>query len=884
MIKYLALIAIWLYLPTESLFSGMYAVPKHRPEVNAENTVALNFSHGELFAQAVEFSSGRVERTSSNSHTSSQHTDSDICMSSWLLHLQNHISTASDYLVSNSILSAYYEFTTIAASLTNPIWVTKTSPVVEAQDKQCDGNTRVNIPTHAESFTTYVTQVTPNGEMPMWILKTSHLNLPSVTIPARKPPPEAAVSAPSCSILPDQCSVQWEQLQSQLGIYLHSSANGPFRNRMLDGLLDLEVDKILLWLRYYPDTDFFSDCAAAHVAVLSQCLQEDSKAIPELARYHSLGFRSINAGVIRSLAPSPEIALERLQDELGCDIIGQTFKVIIFSPKSQNKATTPRNICANNNYGDVLRFERNGNWSDTKKVKKEVIQWNTPITFHPVASNQGRLILLILGSYANKMPAIMELYTEHPNFDTRLVDPVYASILSGTWRFTAPSAYVAYDTIHAIYPCRWKTPMAISNSILTLAPQELSSIVPELVDCSEKPNINTDGKGFICQVQYSTRAFNPMDLQSPIPANAYFADHFFRQYRAPRFSYTEPVLLNSASPLMVERFLETFGDTLKTFHIPPMPFTIVENDEYRPMIALPNAITDVQPEFSRCRPFNWGSKLSHSPPRYYRGIYDPPIMLTPMSEMTPVVTREAVYVLGTKLGSPHPAHRYPVPDVPKQTNSPSLTDETHNQIGDQQKIASTGLPQPLVAQVGDRLETLAWIPPEHAEYIDGLYMQPGDPPTLRNGKWVSLDSNFKIIADSTEIAKLSFPPEWTSKRTKLRTPTHQRVIESTVQHAEASHQPAAQGDKSSRTAHGSSPDMNPRVVNAVSVQPSDAVDHGRSTSTADTDLTSAAQSVAGDRVRGKSTQETLSHSRAVRSFEMISVVGTLLTGALILVL
>ena len=118
-----------------------------------------------------------------------------------------------------------------------------------------------------------------------------------------------------------------------------------------------------------------------------------------------------------------------------------------------------------------------------------------------------------------------------PNFDTKRFINETTSILHTSWEMQMPSVYLAFNTIHAMHPCRWNPPFHASNFIISIDRSSLYSVVPSLLDCKDP-----DDELVSCDVQLQTRPFNFADLEPPVPAGAWFAQNFFSRYRFPRYT------------------------------------------------------------------------------------------------------------------------------------------------------------------------------------------------------------------------------------------------------------------------------------------------------------------------------------------------------------
>jgi hypothetical protein len=158
-----------------------------------------------------------------------------------------------------------------------------------------------------------------------------------------------------------------------------------------------------------------------------------------------------------------------------------------------------------------------------------------------------------------------------------------ASVWSRQFQFTSGSAYIAINAITMGFACDWPQESVLRNVIMTVAPEELSSLVVEG---------GVGGSAYL-------RSFNVEDLTAPVPAKAYFGSQF------------------------------AYGWRLDGPTVWPLPTYIVEG-QYQPKLLVPRKITDYNPTYSRCLPFlsepddtaHWGRKFDNMV------VWDPPIILT----------------------------------------------------------------------------------------------------------------------------------------------------------------------------------------------------------------------------------------------------------------
>jgi hypothetical protein len=190
--------------------------------------------------------------------------------------------------------------------------------------------------------------------------------------------------------------------------------------------------------------------------------------------------------------------------------------------------------------------------------------------------------------------------------------------MRGLWFFTSPSVYLAYDTIRATATCS-EPGRTFTNGIITLRPDELSSVVgKEYISCI-KTSFNAEYNTTVCGERYelTARSFNLADLQGPVPAAAYYQ------------GFTTPCS-NSYSD---DRALtdENRADVPCVFTDRP-----IFNNEYYPTVALPDMIRGLDVAFEKCHPFVSRNIQRRS---YQFGVWDPPITLQPITVMaTPTLT------------------------------------------------------------------------------------------------------------------------------------------------------------------------------------------------------------------------------------------------------
>jgi hypothetical protein len=161
--------------------------------------------------------------------------------------------------------------------------------------------------------------------------------------------------------------------------------------------------------------------------------------------------------------------------------------------------------------------------------------------------------------------------------------------MTGDWTFTSPSVYLAYDSINAGGPCY--TGNSHSNGLLTLHPSELSSVV------YHSATSYASGDNY----KQSRRPFNLADLQGPVPAMAYYWGSPCNDSR---------LILNGCEPTIME-------------------------GAYYPMVAIPTAVTHLDPFFANCWPFRSEDRPLKTP--NLAAVWDPPTMLTATTAL-PVVT------------------------------------------------------------------------------------------------------------------------------------------------------------------------------------------------------------------------------------------------------
>ena len=177
-----------------------------------------------------------------------------------------------------------------------------------------------------------------------------------------------------------------------------------------------------------------------------------------------------------------------------------------------------------------------------------------------------------------------------------------------------PSVYLAFNTIHAMHPCRWNPPFHASNFIISIDCSSLYSVVPSLLDCKDP-----DDELVSCDVQLQTRPFNFADLEPPVPAGAWFAQNFFSRYRFPRYTDQMEVPINQRVPVFAPLSHYSFS------------YTITEG-QYFPLIAAPTELASLFPALSSCRPF---SSAPFQREKYvYRGMLDPPVVYVVVDSTT----------------------------------------------------------------------------------------------------------------------------------------------------------------------------------------------------------------------------------------------------------
>jgi hypothetical protein len=163
------------------------------------------------------------------------------------------------------------------------------------------------------------------------------------------------------------------------------------------------------------------------------------------------------------------------------------------------------------------------------------------------------------------------------------------------------SVYLAIDRVYSSGPCQGIGHIH-TNQMLTLHPSELSSYVY----ADYKYSTGSDVLNEVKAIYYSTRAFNLADLQGPVPAAAY--DGTFNERNCSIF-----MDMNSCHKARVDE---------------------VVDGAYNPIVSMPQMIKSMDPAFEKAFPF--------SMPKYYasfkdapqeRGIWDPPIVLTPTAAL-----------------------------------------------------------------------------------------------------------------------------------------------------------------------------------------------------------------------------------------------------------
>jgi hypothetical protein len=172
------------------------------------------------------------------------------------------------------------------------------------------------------------------------------------------------------------------------------------------------------------------------------------------------------------------------------------------------------------------------------------------------------------------------------------------------WTFTSPSVYLALDKIYTTDGCSG-TGRVLRDQIVTLHPDQLSSYV--FADYTSK--IDSTMLGELKGVYYSTRSFNLADLEGPVPAAAY-------------------------GGTFNEKVCSDLGD-INSCHQKPLADPI--DGAYNPIVPLPQSVRSLDPVFENCFPF--------SIPKYYssfkdqpqeKGVWDPPIALTPTAALAQV--------------------------------------------------------------------------------------------------------------------------------------------------------------------------------------------------------------------------------------------------------
>jgi hypothetical protein len=317
-----------------------------------------------------------------------------------------------------------------------------------------------------------------------------------------------------------------------------------------------------------------------------------------------------------------------------------------------------------------------------------------------------------------------------PNFDAEQFRYEATSILHTSWGMQMPSAYLAFNTIHAIYPCRWKPPFHASNFIISLDRSSLSSVVPGLLDCKDPVDELAS-----CHVQLQTKPFNFADLEPPVPASAWFAQYFFSRYQYPRYTDQVEVPINQRVPVFAPPSLYSFS------------YTITEG-QYFPLIAAPTELASLFPELSSCRPFS-SAPFQRNNYRY-RGILDPPVVysIANKSPTTPSPTalndwippNQAAPGVGVTL------------DGPVKTLSPDYTTEKkYSKSGSDREMADMFLEDATGAAIRAGSLPAAYIP-----LLDGQKFEPGRP-TIRNpdgSKWVFFNENMDLVFDNGYTAKM----------------------------------------------------------------------------------------------------------------------------------
>lgn len=188
----------------------------------------------------------------------------------------------------------------------------------------------------------------------------------------------------------------------------------------------------------------------------------------------------------------------------------------------------------------------------------------------------------------------------------------------------------------------------MKNSILTLHPSELSSVAGCATGAISYGRVDYSK----CYTSPKIRPFNLADLDHPIPARAYFN--------------ALPVIEEEHGNLALDRGLT-----------PDCYRSICENF-YHPTIAMPGVVTEIEPAFKSCYPFNQDKQFVPPNPLLY-GVWDPNIVLSPAPTLfTPSAAIKPERPSSAVPGAIHARPGSPVTNVAQPTGTES--DPTEDSI------------------------------------------------------------------------------------------------------------------------------------------------------------------------------------------------------------
>jgi hypothetical protein len=352
---------------------------------------------------------------------------------------------------------------------------------------------------------------------------------------------------PECKIPETQCSEAWAAFKEAMRQYIPEAEK--IFNMTLEYPDPGAAKEMVEWRRIMKPKngtifghimidEFISGNVNANL--LGGCMEPRISLLGVCNNYYAMSKASID-----TLGLAPEAILTKLGDESGCEVGADQGVLLYFPPE---KAHSTRDLCANDGWGDdPLVSTANG----------------------PPKSTTVTAVTFSAHSFFRNHRDISDLWDSYPVWMTE-------SVMTGHWPMTAGTAYLAINTLMVYYACNYRPMNMYKDILLTVPTADLSSII-----------LNSFATSYPVPLTelITTRPFNLLDLDGPVPARAW-------------------QVTRSGSPF------------------------IITDGKYEPRILLPSTLKDYHPDFKSCIPFSINSRAVFFAIEEAGHVWDPPVILT----------------------------------------------------------------------------------------------------------------------------------------------------------------------------------------------------------------------------------------------------------------